>query len=570
MIDRFLLRLPFLFLLVGSTIAVAQNEMYDPAKLSEVSRKTIAELESFVRDSIPPGSDVAGMLIDSKMARLKCSFSNTEAANLVHHPVPQIRQGFVDGFVYNQLKTGRTEQLFRYLEHYWADTIPVDYSTGCILNTNAFGDFCFNRIYARLDASQQQHMRETIIEAALPMGSTQSILEHLPFGDSTYHMLERLVYEKHLFMALTPLLSYKQPKDADAVLLFTSTDRRDAQWIMADHFRESYQAYLEAAIPELLANTWSYDACRGYAVLLGQCAPETTDRLVWKIVSSFSNDSVYRCAETLYSELRDSIPAAERDSFLLTIFPSLGILDTTDAGHLRRTYPAEFEQQLEQRLLLAPCPDDYSMYIDSAYTRFMLRDYTAQPSAHKTEFYRKLIRTAAGPPLAEAFEQLKTNYREEVVAALEEQYTRLAALQSDPGRLFYYGQEMSASRALESIEKCIVQLNDTALNRRTAQAIIHYYGNPWTNIYDAYEITILKTVNDPALYEQLLQRVESQPYVYSYSAIIGLLLSFDNPAYDQRLKQRYLQLQRTMKQDEIRWFRTTLEEHQLLPPEKRP
>lgn len=569
MIDRFLRRLLVLFLLSGSTIALAQNETYDPAKLSEVNRKKIAALEAFVRDSIDPGSDIAGMLMEGKLTRLKCLFTTTETATLVYHPVAQIRQQFVDGFVYHQLKTGSTEQLFRYLNRYRTDTTRVDYSTGCLLNTSAFGDFCFNRIYERLNASQQQQMRETIIEAALPMGSTETVLEQLPFGDSTYHVLERLVYQKHLFMALDPLLSYEQPKDTDAVLLFTSTDRRDAQWIMVNRFHTSYTSYLEATIPELLANTWNYDAYRGYAVLLGQCDPETTNWLVWKIVSSFANDRVYRCAEALYSELRDSLPAAERDSFLLRIFPSVGIMDTTAAGHLRRTCPAAFEQQLEQRLQLAPCPDDYSSYIDSAYTRFMLKDYTAQSSPHKTAFYRKLIRVATGPPLAEAVEQLKESDPEEVAAALEEQYMRRAALQSDAGRLYYYGQETGESRALESIEKCILRLNNTALNKRTAQAIVGYYGNPWTNTYDAYEITLLKTVNDPALYEQLLQKVESQPYVYSYSAIIGLLLSLDNPAYDQRLKQRYLQLQRTMKQDEIRWFRKTLEEHQLLPPEKR-
>jgi len=123
-----------------------------------------------------------------------------------------------------------------------------------------------------------------------------------------------------------------------------------------------------------------------------------------------------------------------------------------------------------------------------------------------------------------------------------------------------YGPTLVEELWMESIEKAMVYLNDKALVNRIAPVIAGYFGNPWTCSFDDYSKILLKEANDPALYEKLLRKIETQPYEYSYNTIIEFLLSLNINEYKQRLKLRLLELKKTTKSDNLYRYQLMIEE----------
>jgi hypothetical protein len=202
------------------------------------------------------------------------------------------------------------------------------------------------------------------------------------------------------------------------------------------------------------------------------------------------------------------------------------------------------------------------MYGDTTFARFMLRDYTAQKLEHKTAIYRKLVAFSDGPVLIEAVLQLKETHRVEVALALEHKHAELVKLQTaERPYLTYapYGLTLQEMLWLESVQKAMVYLNDQALTKRVAPVIAGYLGNPGSGTFDDYSKMLLKQANDPVLYEQMLRKIETQPYEFTYNLIVEFLLDLDNASYKQRLQRRYANLEKTTDSDNLYRFKGMLE-----------
>ena len=555
-----------IFLFLPGFPVYGQYLEYDPMKLSEENRGKIIELENYLRDSVSPTHDMLGELADSKLTRLKFHYKEDEQLTLVNHPNAQIRYHFLNWYVWSQLKTGSSLQLFDYLKHYLTDQTKIHYREGCIIGEIPFNDHCYDEIFRHLTPDEKQLIRIQLVENGLPLIALQTLIENLPQSDSAYTVIEKLVYDKHLVMALESLLSYAKEKDLSAPFLFLPELRDQVHDAMLRNFHPSYHNYLRESIPELLANDWSSNTYSSYASLILKCTNEEGYDLFQTILSSYSNEKVYKCANFLYSIVRFIVPEAERDSFALILLPSIIRPDTALVNHLRTQYPQQFEQKLEQRLLLVPdAYENYQFSKDSTLARFMLRDYTSQKSEHKTAIYRKLVGFSYGPVLIEAVLQLRETHREEIALILEERHAELVKLHTaERPYLTYdpYGLTLEEMLWMQSIQKAMVYLNDEALTKRVAPIIAGYLGNPGSGTVDDYAKILLKKANDPVLYEQMLRKIETQPYEFTYNLIVEFLLDLNNESYKQRLQQRYSELKKTNKSDNLYRFENMLESEQ--------
>ncbi|MDH4473842.1 MAG: hypothetical protein QE487_14650 [Fluviicola sp.] len=538
---------------------------YDATKLSEENRARIVELEHYLRDSVSPTHHMLADLVDSKLDRLHFKYENSELVMLVNHPNAQIRYHFLFWYKHSQLKSGSSAFLFDYLKHYISDPTEIQFRSGCIIGEIQFYDECYDQLYHHLTPAEQLQIRIQLVENGLPLLALQSLIQKLPKSDSSYNVLEKLIYEKHQVMALRSLLSYKKEKDITSPYLFLPDHREDAQYAMISNFHPSYKHYLLESIPDLIDNTWSNDAYGGYASLINKCPPEEAYKLIQDVLCYYRDDHVYISADFLYTVVESMVSEAERDSFALILLPSLIHPDTALVNHLRTHYPRQFEQKLEQRLLLVHDAYEDYMYDDSTFARFMLRDYTAQKSEHKTAIYRKLVGFSYGPVLIEAVLQLRETHREEIALILEQRHAELVKLQTvERPYLTYepYGLTLEEMLWMQSIQKAMVYLNDESLIKRISPVIAGYLGNPGSGTFDDYSKILLKKANDPILYEQMLRKIETQPYEFTYNLIVEFLLDLYNESYKQRLQQRYSELKKTNKSDNLYRFENMLESEQ--------
>lgn len=551
-----------IFLFLPGLPVYGQYLEYDATKLSEVNRGKIVELENYLRDSVSPTHNMLADLVDSKLDRLHVKYENTELVMLANHPNAQIRYHFLFWYKHSQLKSGSSAFLFDYLKHYISDPTEIQFRSGCMIGEIQFYDECYDQLYHHLTPAEQLQIRIQLVENGLPLKALQSLIQKLPKSDSSYNVLEKLIYEKHQVMALSSLLSYKKEKDITAPNSFLPDQREDAQYAMIANFHPSYQHYLLESIPDLIDNTWSNDAYGGYASLINKCPPDEAYKLIQDVLCHYRDDHVYTSADFLYTVVESMDTEVDRDSFALILLPSLSHPDTALVNHLRTYYPGQFEQKLEQRLLLVHDAYEDYMYSDSTFARFMLRDYTTQKSEHKTAIYRKLVAFSDGPVLIEAVLQLKETHREEVALALEHKHAELVKLQTAERPYLTYdpfGLTLQEMLWLESVEKAMVYLNDDALIKRIAPVIAGYLGNPGSGTFDDYSKMLLKQANDPVLYEQMLRKIETQPYEFTYNLIVEFLLDLDNASYKQRLQRRYADLEKTTDSDNLYRFKNMLE-----------
>jgi hypothetical protein len=549
-------------LFLASSNASAQHE-YDSTVFSAENFAKLKKFEAFCATG--PEAIQLVWYIDQEDFHL----SDTEMLELCYHPMAQVRERRL-GFVYYDHCKQHPDCLFDYLMRYIGDSTIVSTRDRCMVYDTDFASLCYDTFFSKLTREQQQIVYQKALLSDPTLRIQTELIEKLPENETSYPILEELVYKKHKIAALAPLLAIGNRKDIPAPLAFLATHRADAHWIMASYFDPSYELYIRSAVPEVLANNWRNDDYQSYFSLLEVCSPET--RLdVYRELSDICGDKLYRHVNFLYWN-KDSIPAGERDAFLLRIFPSIGKPDSLTATYLSQNYPEEFDHALEAHLLLEPYAYMDHSYGETDYALFLFSCYTNDLDPRKIAFCLQLIRSGRSPAIIGAVRALKETHRQEVIIALEDQHNRLVALQTEkrPGLSYEkeFGLDLDESNWMEAIQQSILEVNDSALTQRIATLTVGFLAELYSTLDDEFACAIISAANDPALYDSLMTRLETQNYQSCYSTIVRFLLRLEDPVYNERLKDRYSALQSTQEEAEIRYYRQLLEDYLVLPSDE--
>lgn len=515
----FIIRIALLgfFASISSTVFGQLNcgDVYSIDLFSEPTKNAIQKLES-IQNKQETVRFVDGTSLRENKTRLLNNCTVSELFILVHHRDQHIRAIFLPDFV---SKCNDRDTLIKYLNCAIDDTSTIVHFDGCMIFEESFGAFAYRLILQKCDFNLPFEIDLHIIQRKTQPYIAKEILLHLPHSDSNYTLLKSLVIEYDQYYALEKLLQYRDTNDRSLIYKFIADHRNECQELLLYYPPSSLTQYLYTTIPEALKNNWEENEYSSYIKLIDKQDSITRKEIYSSILNQLQPTNFYAIAPEIYNSEFYLFDLKENKAvYTLALLTSLQHIDSIDLNEAISFDPILTENALLHRLKNKTNPYDN----ESANAVFQFLNL--QPTAKKDSVFLQICKTSSGAAVFEAIATLKQRYSSDIASILLERYRN---------------KNDSVSFQWNEICDAIAFFDDYKLNVKIAPELVEKLIE-CNLIYDPFSILqIIKSANDPILYERLLTNIELKQINNCSIATIRFLLELNNKMYNTRLVNRY-------------------------------
>ena len=525
----FIIRIALLvfFASISSSVFGQLNcgDVYSIDSFSEKNKSLILKLELI---STQPNSvkSIEGESLSELCDSLINNCTSSERFLLAYHPDKRIRTSLLPDFVG---RCRNRDTLFSYLKCAINDTSRIFYFDGCMFHDESFGEYSYHEIQRKLDSTQREVIDLQIIQGKTHPYLARDIIRRLPNSDSSYTLIKSLVIEYDQYYALEKLLQFNNTNDRSLIFKFIADHRNECQELLLYYPPSSLTQYLHTAIPEALKNNWEENEYSSYIKLIDRQDSITRKAIYSSILNQLQPTNFYAIAPEIYNSDFYLFDLKENKAvYTLALLPSLLHIDSIDLNEAILFNPILTENALLHRLKNKTDPFDN----ESANAVFQFLNL--QPTAKKDSVFLQLCKSSIGGALFEAISTLKPKYSSELASILLERYQK----ENDPGSFQPNG-----------ICSSIAFLDDPYLNAKIAPELVEKLIE-CNLIYDPFSILqIIKSANDPILYERLVTNIELKQINNCSISSIRFLLELNNKTYNTRLVKRYKEISQEQIED---------------------
>ena len=491
------------------------GNVYSIDSFSSKNKSLILKLELI---STQPNSvkSIKGESLSELCDSLINNCTSSERFLLAHHPYKRIRTSLLPDFVD---RCRNRDTLFSYLKCVINDTSRIFYFDGCMIHDESFGEYSYHEIKRKLDSTQREVIDLQIIQGKTHPYLARDIIRSLPNSDSSNTMIKSLVIDYDQYYALEKLLQYNDTNDRSLIYKFIPEHRNECQQLLLYYPPFNLTNYLYSIIPETLTNNWEENDYSSYIKLIDRQDSITRKAIYTSILNQLQSTNFYDIAPEIYNSDFYLFDLKENKAvFTLALLPSLLHIDSIDLNEAILFNPILTENALLHRLENRTNP----YYHESANAVFQFLNL--QPTAKKDSVFLQLCRSSIGGALFEAISTLKPKYSSELASILLERYRK----ENDP-----------VSFQPNGICSSIAFLDDPYLNAKIAPELVEKLIE-CNLIFDPFSLLqIVKSANDPILYERLVTNIELNKINNCSISSIRFLLELNNKSYNTRLVKYY-------------------------------